>query len=130
MGRLCWRHRCPTLVGARALPVETLEARLDFAMTCSLPILLVALLPAAATENPSSKTPLTVQARDPAGQPRRETILLEPSKTAVVVIDVWDRHWCTTYTARVGNLVPRMNKTLDAAENSAASSPGTPNGRK
>ena len=28
---------------------------------------------------------------------------------------MWDRHWCTTYTERVGNLVPRMNRTLAAA---------------
>jgi len=32
-----------------------------------------------------------------------------------VVIDMWDRHWCKTYTERVGNLVPRMNDTLAAA---------------
>ena len=37
-----------------------------------------------------------------------------PAKTAVVVIDMWDRHWCKTFTARVGNMVPRMNRTLDA----------------
>jgi nicotinamidase-related amidase len=40
---------------------------------------------------------------------------LDPAKTAVVVIDMWDKHWCSTYTARVGNLVPRMNRTLEAA---------------
>ena len=43
----------------------------------------------------------------------RETI--NPRKTAVVVIDMWDRHWCKTYTARVANLVPRMNQTIAAA---------------
>jgi len=42
-------------------------------------------------------------------------MLLDPARTAVVVIDMWDRHWCATYTARVGNLVPRMNLALDAA---------------
>lgn len=40
---------------------------------------------------------------------------ITPRKTAVVVIDMWDRHWCKTYTARVGNLVPRMNQTIAAA---------------
>ena len=41
--------------------------------------------------------------------------MLVPTQTAVVVIDMWDRHWCQTYTARVGNPIPRMNQTLDAA---------------
>jgi len=43
----------------------------------------------------------------------RETI--DVAKTAIVVIDMWDRHWCKTYTERVGNMVPRMNQTLQAA---------------
>ena len=49
------------------------------------------------------------------GRPSREPITLVPAKTAVVVVDMWDRHWCKTYTLRVGNLVPRMNQTLEAA---------------
>ena len=40
---------------------------------------------------------------------------IQPAKTAIVVIDMWDCHWCKTYTARVANLVPRMNQTLEAA---------------
>jgi len=43
----------------------------------------------------------------------KETI--DIAKTAIVVIDMWDRHWCKTYTERVGNMVPRMNQTLEAA---------------
>jgi len=49
------------------------------------------------------------------GRPGPEPLSIEPERTAVVVIDMWDRHWCKTYTARVANLVPRMNRTLDAA---------------
>ncbi|HUW18803.1 MAG TPA: ThuA domain-containing protein [Sedimentisphaerales bacterium] len=59
---------------------------------------------------------LNVQRRDPANGEliisKRE---IHPAKTAIVVIDMWDRHWCRTYTARVGNMAPRMNRTLDAA---------------
>ena len=58
---------------------------------------------------------LAAQTRDKAGRPSRETIALVPAKTAVVVVDMWDRHWCKTYTLRVANLVPRMNRTLEAA---------------
>ncbi|MHC4638549.1 MAG: ThuA domain-containing protein [Planctomycetota bacterium] len=59
---------------------------------------------------------LNLQRRDPAeGTLIIDKKRVDPAKTAIVVIDMWDRHWCRTYTARVGNLVPRMNKTLDAA---------------
>ena len=57
---------------------------------------------------------LTIQRRDAAGGLVREQHAIDPAKTAVVVIDMWDRHWCTTYTERVGNMVPRMNRTLAA----------------
>src|SRR5688572_5571389 len=43
------------------------------------------------------------------------TETFDARKMAVVVIDMWDRHWCKTYTARVAELVPRMNATLAAA---------------
>jgi type 1 glutamine amidotransferase/nicotinamidase-related amidase len=58
---------------------------------------------------------LTVQRRGDDGNLIREQLALEPSNTAIVVVDMWDKHPCHTYTLRVGNLVPRMNKTLEAA---------------
>jgi len=59
---------------------------------------------------------LNLQRRDPkTGAVAVATEKIVASKTGIVVIDMWDRHWCKTYTARVGNLVPRMNRTLAAA---------------
>lgn len=58
---------------------------------------------------------LSAQRRDESGRAVWEELTLTPAKTAVVVVDMWDRHWCKTYTARVANLVPRMNRTLAAA---------------
>ncbi len=57
---------------------------------------------------------IEVLRRDAQGKAVRQKVTLDPAKTAVVIVDMWDRHWCKTYTARVGNLVPRMNQTLDA----------------
>ena len=57
---------------------------------------------------------LSLTRRDHQGRAMSETARLVPGKTAIVVVDMWDRHWCKTYTARVANLVPRMNRTLDA----------------
>ena len=58
---------------------------------------------------------LTLQRRDSIGETVKQDIGLDPQKTAVVIVDMWDRHWCETYTTRVGNMTPRMNLTLDAA---------------
>lgn len=33
-------------------------------------------------------------------------------QTAVVVCDMWDRHWCQGATARVAEMAPRMNEVL------------------
>ncbi len=36
-------------------------------------------------------------------------------RTAVVVCDMWDRHWCPDATARVGEMAPVMNQVLTVA---------------
>lgn len=40
---------------------------------------------------------------------------IDPAKTAIVVIDMWDKHSCKGFTAKLGAMVPRMNPVLDAA---------------
>jgi nicotinamidase-related amidase len=40
---------------------------------------------------------------------------INPSKTAVVIIDMWNFHWCMTATERVSAMVPRMNVVLNIA---------------
>ncbi|MEI8378640.1 MAG: PVC-type heme-binding CxxCH protein [Planctomycetota bacterium] len=39
----------------------------------------------------------------------------DPQKTAVVICDMWDKHWCPNSTARVGEMAPRMNEVVKAA---------------
>lgn len=39
----------------------------------------------------------------------------DPRQTAIVVCDMWDRHWCAGATARVAEMAPRMNAVLKAA---------------
>lgn len=41
-----------------------------------------------------------------------EQIKWDPKKTAVVISDMWDRHWCKGATRRVAEMAPRMNKVL------------------
>ncbi len=39
----------------------------------------------------------------------------DPEKTAIVVCDMWDKHWCKGATARVAEMAPRMDAVLRAA---------------
>ena len=36
----------------------------------------------------------------------------EPRGTAVVICDMWDRHWCKSATARVAEMAPRMSQVI------------------
>lgn len=41
-----------------------------------------------------------------------ETVEWDPRKTAVVICDMWDKHWCAGATKRVGEMAPRMNEVV------------------
>jgi len=45
------------------------------------------------------------------------TVDWEVSKTAVIVVDMWDGHYCRSAAQRVGVMVPRMNRAITAARN-------------
>ncbi|GHT39278.1 hypothetical protein AGMMS49965_04830 [Bacteroidia bacterium] len=40
---------------------------------------------------------------------------LNPEKTAIIIVDMWNYHWCMTASERVSAMVPRMNVVLEAA---------------
>jgi nicotinamidase-related amidase len=44
-----------------------------------------------------------------------KTIEWEPAKTAIIICDMWDRHWCKGATERVAEMAPRMNEVIRAA---------------
>lgn len=39
----------------------------------------------------------------------------DAKKTAVVICDMWDKHWCQMATQRVGQMAPRMNEFVNEA---------------
>ncbi|MDR1497441.1 MAG: isochorismatase family protein [Puniceicoccales bacterium] len=38
-----------------------------------------------------------------------------PSETAIVICDMWNKHWCKHATARVGELAPALNEVITIA---------------
>lgn len=48
----------------------------------------------------------------------REVVLqerIDPARTAIILCDLWDKHWCRGATARVGVLTEKINPVLRAA---------------
>ncbi|HVY68415.1 MAG TPA: PVC-type heme-binding CxxCH protein, partial [Verrucomicrobiae bacterium] len=39
----------------------------------------------------------------------------DPRKTAIIICDMWDQHWCKGATRRVGEMAPRMNEVIKEA---------------
>ena len=39
----------------------------------------------------------------------------DAARTAIVICDMWDKHWCPTATARVAEMAPAMNRVAQAA---------------
>jgi nicotinamidase-related amidase/type 1 glutamine amidotransferase len=40
-----------------------------------------------------------------------------PKQTAIIICDMWDKHWCNDATARVAEIAPAMNEVLTIARN-------------
>jgi len=40
-----------------------------------------------------------------------------PSQTAIIICDMWDKHWCPDATSRVAEMAPAMNEVLNIARN-------------
>lgn len=59
---------------------------------------------------------------DPAGRLSIEyrTVQWDATKTAVIVCDMWAKHWCAGATSRVGQMAPRMNALLAEARRRGA----------
>lgn len=65
--------------------------------------------------NESSKLiELELRTRE-GGQPIQKVRSVAADEIGVVVIDMWNHHWCNTACNRVGAMVPRMNDTFETA---------------
>ena len=64
-------------------------------------------------------TPLavTLQSRAPSGKTTSVKEQWLPSRTAIIVCDMWDLHHCRNAVIREGEMAPRMNEVLEKARN-------------
>jgi nicotinamidase-related amidase len=80
---------------------------------------LTGVLAALAADAPPSndKLNLKLRSRGPAADaaPVEKAEAWDPKRTAIIVCDMWDDHWCKSAAARVGELAPVMNEMLKTA---------------
>ena len=65
----------------------------------------------------AEETPLSLnlRSRSPSGVVRMEKEAWLPSRTAIIVCDMWDLHHCKNAVVREGEMAPRMNEVLEKA---------------
>src|SRR6266481_1230197 len=73
--------------------------------------------PAARAEMLELHSHSSVESTKKAGDwhPVAKTIQWESKRTAIVICDMWNQHWCKGATARVGEMAPRMNQVINEA---------------
>ena len=86
---------------------------------------LVAALPlatAAAEPALSLQTRVRVESAADGGRfaIRYETVRWNPDETAVIVCDMWQRHWCDGAVKRGAEMAPRMNRFITEARERGA----------
>jgi lysophospholipase L1-like esterase/nicotinamidase-related amidase len=59
--------------------------------------------------------PVVLQSRNPVGKTLHVSEKWLPSKTAIIVCDMWDLHHCKNAVIREGEMAPRMNQVLERA---------------
>jgi nicotinamidase-related amidase len=47
----------------------------------------------------------------------KKKIAWDPKKTAAIICDMWDEHWCKGASSRVAEMAPRMNEVIRALRN-------------
>ena len=105
----------------RAIPM------MQTAIACAAVLVGVFLLAApslAAEPDPAHELVLTIRRRaagpDGTFEIEHERLAWDAKKTAAIVCDMWDRHWCEGATRRVAEMAPRMNEVLRLAREKGA----------
>lgn len=95
-------------------------------MRRSLLLLGLSLLAGAAEPTPENTFVLNLRTRTETekGSGRYQAVVRptrwDAAKTAVIVCDMWDKHWSANATKRVAEMAPRMNDVLNAARRKGA----------
>src|SRR5689334_16217188 len=94
---------------------------LTMALTAMTALLAIAADPPAPAAAADGALHLNLRSRKPPSPAAGPAVASEtkadwsPKKTAIIVCDMWDDHWCKSAAARVGELAGPLNDMLKAA---------------
>ena len=71
---------------------------------------------------------LPARRRGPDGRVVAMDLRWNPARTAVIICDVWDQHWCASATRRVSELAPRLNAFVERCREQGATVVHCPSG--
>jgi nicotinamidase-related amidase len=86
--------------------------------SCALLLcLLFSVAVSSSAETLKLQTRRQVEAVPKSGEWKTEekTVEWEAKKTAIIICDMWDKHWCEGASRRVAEMAPRMNEVVKAA---------------
>lgn len=85
--------------------------------TCALLILASVAIPFAPADDVTLNVRRQTETAKESGRYHSQTapVSWKAKQTAVVVCDMWDKHWCPESTARVGEMAPVMNRVIKQA---------------
>ena len=81
-------------------------------------ILLAGALSAISTTMWAEDLKLDLRSQSKAGvdaKVKTERVTWNSKKTALIICDMWDDHWCKSASRRVGEMAPALNYTVKAA---------------
>jgi len=81
-------------------------------------ILLAGALSAISTTMSAEDLKLDLRSQSKAGvdaKVKTERVMWDSKKTALIICDMWDDHWCKSASRRVGEMAPALNDTVKAA---------------
>ena len=67
------------------------------------------------SQSTTRKLKVNYQVGNSSGETVTQATELNPKQTAIIIIDMWNSHWCMTAAERVASMVPRMNEALRIA---------------
>ncbi|CAG5000797.1 hypothetical protein DYBT9275_02534 [Dyadobacter sp. CECT 9275] len=92
-----------------------------FVLPVILVILLVSNIPFTLAQTAEAMVSVSLQKRIPSEQDKNAWVLLnskeewKAAETAIIICDMWDRHWCSEATNRVAEMAPRLDEMVRIA---------------
>lgn len=84
-------------------------------LSCALMVSITSCGTSTQESTPPSSITAQYQTRDSRNTIIHKDSIIDPSRIGIVIIDMWNFHWCKTSAARVAAMVPRMNQSLELA---------------